>query len=64
MRRREVLRHIEQNGCKFLREGARHTVYYNPQNRKTSTVPRHREIIDVLVRKICKDLDIRSPFDK
>ncbi len=62
MKRREVLRHLEQQGCKFLREGSRHTVYYNPKNRKLSTIPRHREIIDELVKKICRDLDIHSPF--
>jgi predicted RNA binding protein YcfA (HicA-like mRNA interferase family) len=61
MKRRELLRHLERNGCKLLREGHRHTVYYNPSNRKTSTVPRHTEIVDELARKICKDLDIPSP---
>ncbi|MBE0416125.1 MAG: type II toxin-antitoxin system HicA family toxin [Dehalococcoidia bacterium] len=61
MKRRELLRHLERNGCKLLREGTRHTVYYNPSNRKTSTVPRHAELVDVLARKICKDLDIPSP---
>ncbi|MBI4810961.1 MAG: type II toxin-antitoxin system HicA family toxin [Ignavibacteriales bacterium] len=64
MKRIDVIRYLEQQGCKFLREGRRHTVYYNPMNRKTSTVPRHREIIDVLVRKICRDLGISSPFLK
>lgn len=58
MKRRKLLRHLERNDCKLLREGPRHTVYYNPSNRKTSTVPRRAEIVDVLARKICKDLDI------
>ena len=61
MRRRELIRYLEANGCVFLREGKKHTVYYNPSNRKTSTVPRHIEIIDVLARKICKDLEIPTP---
>ena len=64
MKRREVIRHLEQQGCRFLREGAKHTVYFNPKNRKTSTIPRHSEIVDFLVRKICKDLDILSLFNK
>jgi len=42
----------------FLREGKRHTVYYNPVKGKTSTVPRHTEIDDMLAKKICKDLEI------
>lgn len=64
MKRREVLHYLERHGCTFLREGGRHTVYLNPKNRKTSTIPRHREIIDFLVRKICRDLDVPSPFLK
>jgi predicted RNA binding protein YcfA (HicA-like mRNA interferase family) len=61
MKRRELIRHLEAKGCKFLREGKKHTVYFNPPKRKTSTVPRHAEIVDVLARKICKDLEIQSP---
>jgi hypothetical protein len=29
-----------------------------PESRKVSTVPRHREIKEFRVRKICKDLEI------
>lgn len=61
MKRRDLVRHLEANGCLFLREGGKHTVYYNPSNRKTSTVPRHSEIVDVLAKKICKDLEIPAP---
>ena len=49
---------MEVYGCKFFREGKKHTVYYNPLNQKTSTVPRHTEINDILAKKICKDLEI------
>ncbi len=58
MNRADLLRHIERHGCVFLREGGRHSVYVNRAARKTSTVPRHREINDYLARKICKDLEI------
>ncbi|MBK5191289.1 MAG: type II toxin-antitoxin system HicA family toxin [Methanosarcinales archaeon] len=58
MKRRKSIQHLEEHGCKFLREGRRHTVYYNPSNRKTSTVPRHNEIVGALARKICKDLEV------
>ena len=33
-------------------------VYRNQENDKISTIPRHREIDDFLVDKICKDLGI------
>ncbi|MFH1562297.1 MAG: type II toxin-antitoxin system HicA family toxin [Nitrospirota bacterium] len=58
MKRHEVIKHLNRYGCKFLREGKQHTVYYNLANHKTSTIPRHIEIDNNLVDKICKDLDI------
>ncbi len=54
MKRRRLLQYLEDHGCKFLREGGKHTVYYNPSNRKTSTVPRNNEIVDALARKFVK----------
>jgi predicted RNA binding protein YcfA (HicA-like mRNA interferase family) len=61
MKRRDLIRHLEAKGCQLLREGGRHSVYYNPVNRQTSAVPRHAEIHEFLARKICKDLGIPSP---
>jgi len=61
VKRRDLLRHIEEHGCEFLREGANHTVYINRNVRKVSTIPRHREINDDLARKICRDLDVPRP---
>ena len=61
MKRRDLIRHLERHGCKFLREGGNHTVYVNKKTRKCSTIPRHKEIIDFLARKICKDLEIPTP---
>ena len=61
MRRLDLIRHLEANGCELLREGGSHTVYFNPQARKVSTVPRHREINDFLARKICRELEVPEP---
>ena len=61
MKQRKLIRHLKDHGCEFLREGGKHTVYYNPSNQKTSTVPRHSEIVDALARKICKDLEVPFP---
>lgn len=61
MKRRELVRHIEFHGCRLLREGGRHSVYMNPEMKKVSTVPRHREVNEELVRKICRDLEIPMP---
>jgi predicted RNA binding protein YcfA (HicA-like mRNA interferase family) len=61
MKRRALIRHLENHGCLFLREGTKHTIYWNPRVRKTSSVPRHTEIPEPLARKICKDLDVAEP---
>lgn len=61
MKRRDLVRHLEAHGCQLMREGGRHSVYVNRQTRKTSTVPRHREINEHLARKICRDLEIPVP---
>ena len=61
MKRTDLVRHLEQHGCLLLREGGSHSVYVNRAARKTSTVPRHREINDHLARKICRDLEVPAP---
>jgi predicted RNA binding protein YcfA (HicA-like mRNA interferase family) len=61
VKRRELVRYLEALGCQFLREGGNHSVYVNRRSRKASSVPRHSEINDGLVRKICKDLDVPVP---
>lgn len=58
MKRADLVRHLEENGCLLLREGARHSLFVNPAADRKSTVPRHREINDDLCRKICRDLEI------
>jgi len=58
---RELLQHLHDHGCELLREGGNHSIYVNRATRKSSSVPRHREINDFLVNKICKDLEIPRP---
>jgi len=61
LKRRDLVRHLQAHGCELLREGANHSVYVNRPARKTSTVPRHREINELLARKICHDLEVPEP---
>jgi predicted RNA binding protein YcfA (HicA-like mRNA interferase family) len=61
MKRADLVRHIEGHGCRLLREGANHSVFLNPVANRKSTVPRHREINDLLCRKICRDLEVPEP---
>lgn len=44
MKRRDLIRHLEQHGCHLDREGGNHSIYRNPTNRRCAAVPRHREI--------------------
>jgi predicted RNA binding protein YcfA (HicA-like mRNA interferase family) len=61
VKRRDLISHLKSHGCELLREGANHSVYVNRRARKTSTVPRHREVDDFLARRICRDLEIPEP---
>ncbi|MEK7192446.1 MAG: type II toxin-antitoxin system HicA family toxin [Patescibacteria group bacterium] len=58
MKRHSFLKHLAKHKCFLFREGKKHSVFYNPSNDRVSTVPRHREIDNLLANKICKDLDI------
>jgi len=61
MKRRDLIRHLENHGCALLREGWRHSIYVNPAINATSAVPRHSEINEFLARRICRDLQIPEP---
>ena len=60
MKRRALVRYLEQNGCRLFREGANHSIFVSSTG-TTSTVPRHTEVNDDLAKKICKDLGIPPP---
>lgn len=61
MKLRDLLRHLEKNGCEKLREGGNHTVYVNRLKQKSTAIPRHREVNEFLANKICKDLEVPRP---
>jgi mRNA interferase HicA len=61
MKRRDLLRHLKQHGCRFVREGSDHSIWENPAMKRRSAVPRHREIPEYTVVRICKQLGIPVP---
>ncbi len=61
MKRVDLVRHLETHGCEFLREGGRHTIYVNRDAQRSTSIPRHREINNLLARKICRDLQVPEP---
>ena len=61
MKLKDFLRHLRDNACELVREGGRHSWWRNTTQNRRSAVPRHTEISDILVRKICRDLGIEAP---
>ncbi|MDQ3063144.1 MAG: type II toxin-antitoxin system HicA family toxin [Acidobacteriota bacterium] len=61
MKRRDLIRHLEANGCRLLREGGSHSIWENPKSGKRTAVPRHNEVTEYTAIKICKQLDIPNP---
>jgi predicted RNA binding protein YcfA (HicA-like mRNA interferase family) len=61
MKLAELERYLRLHGCVFYREGAAHSIWFNPALHKIASVPRHREIKEGTVRAICKQLEIPRP---
>jgi len=57
MKRRDLERRLRVAGCILKREGESHSIWMNPKNGVTETVPRHQEVKEPLARKILKRLD-------
>ncbi|MFN2501732.1 MAG: type II toxin-antitoxin system HicA family toxin [Pyrinomonadaceae bacterium] len=38
MKRRKLLRHLNQQGCRLLREGGSHSIWQNPNNKKRAAI--------------------------
>ena len=60
MKRRDLVAELEQAGCVLLRHGANHDIYHNPETGRSQPVHRHREINELLAKKILKDLAKRE----
>jgi predicted RNA binding protein YcfA (HicA-like mRNA interferase family) len=58
MKRNVLLRHFRENGCTLDREGKNHSIYINSKTDKWTAVPRHADIKEKTVMKICKELGI------
>ena len=61
MKLKDLIRHIEEHNCIFVRQGGNHTIYKNLESGKMTAIPRHREIKEVLAKKICDDLGVERP---
>ncbi len=60
MKRRELLRRLQQAGCVLLRSGGNHDIYMNAKTGKKQPVPRHGEIDEHLARHILRYLELEQ----
>lgn len=56
MKKRDLIKSLTKLGVRFVRNGSNHDIY--EFKGKTTTIPRHNEIDDFLVKKIFKQLGL------
>ena len=56
MKRADLIKTIEGFGCGLVRHGGKHDWYRNPVTGVAQAVPRHREIKELLARRIIRML--------
>jgi predicted RNA binding protein YcfA (HicA-like mRNA interferase family) len=61
MKRRDLLQHLREHGCRFVREGGDHSIWENPQKKLKTSIPRHREIHEYTAGRICRQLGVPEP---
>jgi predicted RNA binding protein YcfA (HicA-like mRNA interferase family) len=56
VKRRDLIRTLEQQGSVFIRHGGKHDWYQNQITKACQPVPRHTEINEYLARSIIRKL--------
>jgi predicted RNA binding protein YcfA (HicA-like mRNA interferase family) len=60
VKRRELVRYLEENGFSLLREGNKHSIYTNGE--KTIPVKRHRLLDRITANQLCKQAGVQPKF--
>jgi len=60
VRRTDLVKYLKANGYYLLREGGKHSIYYNGV--KTVPVKRHRIIHRITANEICKQAGLKPKF--
>ena len=60
VKRRDLIKYLEENGFHLLREGGKHSIYTN--NQKTVPVKRHRTIDRITANELCKQAGLKAKF--
>ena len=56
MKKRDLERRLKKMGCVFVRHGAKHDWYHNPDTNMFQPIPRHNEINEYLAKHIIKKM--------
>ncbi len=56
MKRKDLIRKIEQAGCVLIRHGSKHDWYQNPKTKISQPILRHNEINEYLAKHFMKML--------
>ena len=56
MKRKDLIKKLEEIGCIFIRHGGKHDWYQNPITKFSQPIPRHSEIKEYLAKHIIKML--------
>jgi predicted RNA binding protein YcfA (HicA-like mRNA interferase family) len=56
VKRRDLIKKLEQMGCLFVRHGGKHDWYQNSRTKVSQPIPRHREIKEQIAKHIIKML--------
>lgn len=57
MKRKDLVALLERNGWRSIREGSNHTIFCKGAEKET--IPRHREVSELLAKSIIKRRDLR-----
>jgi len=60
VRRRDLIRYLETNGFRLLREGANHSIYTDGE--KAIPVKRHRQFDRITANELCKQAGLAVKF--
>lgn len=58
MKRGDLLRHLKDHNCAWLREGGNHSIWVNRGTGAQAAIPRHNEIDNRKADDICKQLGV------
>jgi len=57
MKRADLIRELESQGCELVPHGGKHDWYRNPKTGVSQAVPRHREIKEGLAKRILREME-------